>query len=210
VEVIAMKEDRDKALQVQTCIAEKSNGDFGGRERLRRFICVDAIAPCFWCSIIQPQNDRVNFIRITMTSPFPLWFSPLLILTMFVITPFPATSQTQERIFCGICGNQNALLSTFCFHCGARLDKRALINRLRQRVGEADSLKRSLTLTAEEIQVFVQGELDRTTGFKTHRLEIRSTRPKTDVEKLLDVLAPAAIGLGALYLISVTTGILLR
>lgn len=144
-----------------------------------------------------------------MVSSFVRW-SRLLLLAFAVATfsPSSSISQTPERLFCAECGNQNAILSKFCLRCGASLDKRALMNRLQQRLAEADSLNRPLTLTTAEIQVLIQAESDRKAeALMKHQLEIRRNRPKTEVEKFLDVLAPVAIGAGALYFISVITGI---
>lgn len=140
------------------------------------------------------------------------WFR-LLLLAFAVAMSFPPslTSQTSEPLFCAVCGNQNAILSKFCFQCGSSLDKRALIDRLQQRLAEADSLDQPLTLTSAEIQVFIQAESDRKVeALMKRQIEVRRNRPKTEVEKFLDVLAPVAIGAGALYFISVITGIFSR
>ena len=147
-----------------------------------------------------------------MVSSFVRW-ARLLLLAFAVATfsPSSAISQTPERLFCAVCGSQNTLLSKFCLQCGTLLDKRALIDRLQQRLAEADSLNRPLTLTAAEVQVLVQTESERKAeALMKRQIEIRRNKPKTEVEKFLDVLAPVAIGAGALYFISVITGIFSR
>lgn len=135
----------------------------------------------------------------------------LLVFTAVVFLPLSLVSQTPERIFCAVCGSQNAILSKFCSQCGASLDKRALIDRLQQRLADADSLNRPLTLTAAEIQVLVQTESERKAeALMKRQIEIRRNKPRTEVVKFLDVLAPVAIGAGALYFISIITGIVSR
>ncbi len=148
-----------------------------------------------------------QFVGVMMMPYFLAW-SRLVLLAFAVTTfcPSSAISQTLERLFCAECGNQNVILSKFCSQCGTLLDKRALIDRLQQRLAEADSLDRPLTLTAAEIRVLMQSESDRKSDLMKHQIELRRNKPRTEVEKLVDVLAPMAIGVGALYFISLIAG----
>lgn len=94
----------------------------------------------------------------------------------------------------------NALVSTFCFHCGSRLDKSALIARLKARVTTADSLGQHVTFTPVEISLLIHEEAE----FKARELvrsgaKLPPTRPKTQAEKILDVAVPIVVGVTVIF-----------
>jgi len=111
-------------------------------------------------------------------------------------------TQTEERLFCSVCAKQNEIRSSFCFQCGDRLDKSALLARLKIRAAAADSAKQSLVLTPAELSVLVQDEAE----LKAREMFSRGKaslppRLKTDVEKTLDVVIPVIFGSVAVLLI---------
>ena len=124
---------------------------------------------------------------------------------------FCATAQESERLYCGACGEKNNIVSTYCFNCGTKLLKGALVKRLQSRLSAADSLEQWITLKPGEIKLLVQGEVDQKVEQAfDRRMQIRKDRDKTETERFLDYAAPVAIGLGALYMLTVMSNVLGR
>lgn len=119
-------------------------------------------------------------------------------------------SQTPERLFCGNCGVQNDLTARYCSSCGELLDKDALIERLRARLAQADSLNVPLTLTADEIRVLVQAEATQPLAPPPRRVPTpKDKEQKTALENALDGIAPVAIAVGGMYLAAVFLNVML-
>ncbi len=123
-----------------------------------------------------------------------------MITVLFIALPLVLLAQGDERLFCGACGKPNALFSSFCFHCGSRLDKSALIARLKARVATADSLDQQVTFSPAEVSLLIREESEsRAREFIRSGAKLPPTRPKTQVEKTLDVVVPIIVGATAIF-----------
>lgn len=129
------------------------------------------------------------------------------LLLLFVFAAIPGSSllsQVQEQLYCGACGKSNDLAYTFCYHCGARLDKTAQIDNLRQKMALADSSNQPIVLTSSELQTLIQDEVVQ--YLKTQKSnQTTPARPKTKTQEALEVAIPIAFGGIFLYWISTVT-----
>jgi hypothetical protein len=129
------------------------------------------------------------------------------LLLLFVIAAIPSSSllsQAQKQLYCGACGKSNDLAYTFCYNCGARVEKTAQINNLRQKIALADSSNQPIVLTSSELQSLIQDEIVR--YLKTQKSnQTMPARPKTKTQEALEVAIPIAFGGIFLYWISTVT-----
>ncbi len=124
-----------------------------------------------------------------------------LVVPLFLFLPLIALAQNDERLFCAQCGKQNELVFSFCYFCGSRLDKEALVSRLKARVTAAESLTERLTFTPTELTVLVHYEAEaKARELLRSGVKLQPSRPKTQVEKTLDVVAPILVGTTAIFL----------
>lgn len=129
----------------------------------------------------------------------------LLALLFAVSVPIVVQAQTEERFFCGACGKQAELKASYCFDCGRRLEKTALVSRLKQRLVKTDSLEKQVLFTEDEISVLVEHEVEsRAKEMMRSGGLTRPSRPKRQMEKTLDFVAPIVAGLAAIYFLSKT------
>lgn len=119
---------------------------------------------------------------------------------VFLLNMPPLTSSPEEKLFCGVCGQRNVLTSAFCFDCGTRLDRTALIARLEARIAASDSAARALNLTGEELAALIDARAEQ----KLQQLRMRGntvrTAPPSETEKVLNIVAPALVGIVALLM----------
>ena len=125
----------------------------------------------------------------------------LLILLLSIGTPLYAQVQTEERLFCAVCGKQTVLKALFCPDCGHTLEKSALVSRLKDRLAKADSLGQPLFITATEISALVE-DLAESNARRLGRLGNRPAREKTDVEKTFDLVFPIVFGTATVYFLN--------
>ncbi len=130
---------------------------------------------------------------------------PLSIALLLAILPMVLLANDDEKLFCAACGKQNSPAFIYCFHCGTRLDKSALLARLKVRVAAADSSNQQVMFAPAELKALVQAEAETKAQELVRRgAKLPPTRPKTDVEKTLDVVVPILVGTTALYFIGQT------
>ena len=129
------------------------------------------------------------------------------LLLLFVFAAIPGSSllsQAKEQLYCGACGKSNDLAYTFCYNCGARLDKTAQINNLRRKMALADSSNQPIVLTSSELQTLIQDEVVQ--YLKTQKSnQTMPARPKTKTQEALEVAIPIAFGGIFMYWVSTVT-----
>ncbi len=125
-----------------------------------------------------------------------------IILAIILLSLRPNLAFGQERLYCGECGKESELKATFCFNCGLRLDKTALVSRLKDRLARVDSVYQHISFTPGELYVLVE-ELAESKAKEMMRLGsmVRAPRQKTEVEKTLDLVFPIIMGTTAVYLL---------
>ncbi|MBI3111253.1 MAG: zinc ribbon domain-containing protein [Ignavibacteriales bacterium] len=126
----------------------------------------------------------------------------MILLASFVFLlniPSPASSP-DEKLFCGVCGQRNVLTAAYCFDCGTRLDRTALIARLETRIAASDSGIQSLRLTGEELAALIDARAEQKLLQLHKRGSAGRTTPLTETEKVLNIIAPSLVGILALIL----------
>ncbi len=127
----------------------------------------------------------------------------ILCLTAFLHNHVIAQSPVAERLFCGSCGEENRITASFCGVCGERLDTRAMTRRLLARLTQAERDSIPVTMTPDEIRVLARIEPEQQARTFERKSSPSSSRPQTELDRILTLVAPVAIGVGALYLSTV-------
>jgi hypothetical protein len=128
---------------------------------------------------------------------------PLVIIGLFLLVPSFGQTQATERLFCASCGERNSIAALFCGSCGGKLDKHAIVSRLQLRLAQAERDSLPVTMMPDEIKALAQAEATRQLRSMARKPLNKPVHPQTELDRILNVVAPVTIGVGAFYLATV-------